>query len=309
MSTLNQPLVSVIIPFYNEKDFLSEAIDSVRQQTYPDWEIILVDDGSTNHSHEIAQGYAAAYPQKIKYVEHGGHVNKGAAASRNLGIRHAKGELLAFLDSDDVWLPFKLQTQVDIFLQNPVVGLAAEASEYWFSWDNPTKKDVEVQVGVLPDKVYAPGALTKALYPLQPNSCPCPSALIMTREAFERSGGFEESFIKEYQMYEDQAFLSKVYLKEHVYISSECNNRYRQRIGSVEQSAKANGLYHVARQYFLEWFEKYLDQNKVNDPEIRALLEKAFLPYRHPQAYYFKHTLPTRLKRLFKKGMHKLTAS
>ncbi|QHL89099.1 glycosyltransferase [Nibribacter ruber] len=309
MSISNLPLVSVIIPFYNEEDFLSEAIDSVRQQTYPHWEIILVDDGSTNHSREIAKGYAAAYPHKITCVEHEGHANKGAAASRNLGVRRAKGELLAFLDSDDVWLPFKLETQVDLLQKHPEVGMVAEASEYWSSWQDPGKQDVLVPIGVSADQVYPPLELARELYPLQAKSCPCPSALVMTREAFDRSGGFEESYINDYQMYEDQAFLSKVYLKENVYVSSACNNRYRQRIGSVEQSAKAKGLYPAARQYFLGWYEHYLTQHNIQDPGLWALLEKAFLPYRHPQEYFLKHTLPLRLRKLLKRGMHKLAVS
>ncbi|AMM51711.1 hypothetical protein TH61_11690 [Rufibacter sp. DG15C] len=309
MSTLNRPLVSVIIPFYNEEEFLSEAIDSVRQQTYAHWEIILVDDGSTNHSRDIAKGYAAAYPEKITYVDHAGHSNKGAAASRNLGVRQAKGELFAFLDSDDVWLPFKLENQVKLFEKNPEVGMVAEASEYWFSWENPARKDVEVQIGVEANRVYKPFELARALYPLQAKSCPCPSAVVMTKEAFERSGGFEESFINDYQMYEDQAFLSKVYLQENVYISSACHNRYRQRVGSVEQSAKANGLYHVARHYFLTWYEAYLQQHHIQDPEIVGLLENAFQPYRHPQQYFIKHTLPTKIKHIFRRGIRKLAHS
>jgi glycosyltransferase involved in cell wall biosynthesis len=309
MSTSHMPLVSVIIPFYNEEEFLSEAIDSVRQQTYAHWEIILVDDGSTNHSRDIAKGYAAAYPEKIAYVDHAGHVNKGAAASRNLGVSLAKGELLAFLDSDDVWLPFKLEDQVALFEKYPEVGMVAEASEYWCSWENAPKKDVEVQIGVEPKKVYQPLELNKALYPMQSKSCPCPSAVIMTREAFDRSGGFEESFIKDYQVYEDQAFFSKVYLQEKVYISLSCNNRYRQRVGSVEQSAKANGLYHVARQYFLTWFEAYLQKHHIQDPELLRLLENAFQPYRHPQEYFIKHTLPSKINHIFRRGMRKLAIS
>lgn len=306
MAILQNPLVSVIIPFYNEEDFLSEAIDSVRQQTYPNWELILVDDGSTNQSKEMAKGYAAAYPSKIKYVDHIGHANKGVSATRNLGIQHAQGQLIAFLDADDVWLPEKLENQVAIFKEYPQLGLVAEASNYWYSWDGSGKENCVVAVGAPNNKLYQPHELARYLYPLQSQPSPCPSALMVSKEAIARIGGFEESFNKEFQLYEDQAILSKLYLSEQVYISSACHNLYRKRIGSIEESVKASGQYHAVRKYFLDWYEAYLLQMNIQDPELWELLREALLPYRHPQAYFLKHTLPTRVKSIVQKGLRKL---
>ncbi len=110
----DKKLVSVVISFLNEENFLTEAIDSVIKQDYPCWELLLVDDGSTDKSTGIAKIYAAQNPDKIKYLEHEGHLNKGLSASRNMGINQAKGELVALLDADDVWLPNKLSHQVAI---------------------------------------------------------------------------------------------------------------------------------------------------------------------------------------------------
>src|SRR3989442_388097 len=101
--------VSVVIPFLNAEKFIQETIESVFAQTYPDWELLLVDDGSTDGSKTIAQHYAARFPDKVRYLTHNNHQNKGRSASRNLGFEHARGELIAFLDSDDVWLPRKLE--------------------------------------------------------------------------------------------------------------------------------------------------------------------------------------------------------
>jgi glycosyltransferase involved in cell wall biosynthesis len=307
MKNSHQPLVSVIIPFYNEDTFLPEAVESVLRQTYTHWELFLVDDGSFNASIDIALQYATAYPDKIFYLEHAGHGNKGVSATRNLGIQQSHGDLIAFLDADDVWLPKKLEHQVDIFRKHPGVGLLAEASDYWYSWDGSGKEDSLVPVGVPGDRLYQPQVLAKYLYPLQSKASPCPSALMLSKEAVARVGGFEESFSKELQLYEDQALLSKLYLSEQVYISSACHNLYRKRIGSIEESVKANGQYHLVRKYFLEWYEKYLSEHAIENQEIQKLLKAAFLPYRNPQKYYFTQIFPAQVKQLVKRGMRKLS--
>jgi len=98
------PLVSVVIPFLNGEQFLREAIESVFAQTYSHWELLLVDDGSSDASTQIAMRYAQQNGEKVRYLDHDGHLNRGVCASRNLGIRQARGELIALLDVDDVWL-------------------------------------------------------------------------------------------------------------------------------------------------------------------------------------------------------------
>src|SRR6188768_4216465 len=98
------PLVSVITCFYNEEKFLKEAIESVLKQKYPNWEYLLVDDGSTDGSSEIAKIYAEKYSGQITLLHHEGKANKGLSPSRNLGIEYSKGDLICFLDADDVYL-------------------------------------------------------------------------------------------------------------------------------------------------------------------------------------------------------------
>src|SRR5262245_22187425 len=110
----NRPGVSAIMIFLNAAQFLQEAIWSVFAQTYDDWELLLVDDGSTDGGTDIALRYAHRYPQRVCYLEHPGHQNRGMSASRNLGIRNAKGDYIAFVDADDVWLPSKLAQQVAV---------------------------------------------------------------------------------------------------------------------------------------------------------------------------------------------------
>ena len=105
------PLVSVIIPFFNATDWLEETIRSVLAQDFRDFEIALVDDGSTDESTTIARYFSDRY-SNILYVEHERHANQGVACSRNLGIGKTRGEYIATLDADDYWEPNKLAEQI-----------------------------------------------------------------------------------------------------------------------------------------------------------------------------------------------------
>lgn len=279
------PLVSVIIPFYNEERFLEDTLKSVLRQTYPHWEIILIDDGSSDGSTALAKRYAADYPSKINYTEHEGHKNKGLSATRNHGISKARGILTALLDADDIWLPDKLQKQVSIFQEHPEVALLCESSLYWYTWDNPASHDVEIPVGVQPNRAYEPPHLSLLLYPLGTGAAPCPSGLMIRTETLRKLGGFEASFTGPNQMYEDQPFLTKFYLNEMVYVSSDCNNMYRQRHGSLVQAVKAKGQYHDVRHFFLQWLQRYIDTNHLHNSDVDALLEKALYRYKHPKLY------------------------
>ena len=109
--------VSIIIPAYNGDRYIEEAIASVLAQTYTDYEIIVVDDGSTDNTPQIVKQYG----EQIKYFS---QTNQGVAASRNLGLAKAKGEYIAFLDQDDLFLPHKLTSQVVLLEQNSSLGIA-----------------------------------------------------------------------------------------------------------------------------------------------------------------------------------------
>lgn len=110
------PHISIIIPTYNGERFIAKALESVLNQTYQDYEIIVIDDGSEDHTRQVLQSYL---PQ-IRYFE---QENQGVAAARNRGLELAQGELIAFLDQDDVLLPDKLALQVACFEHQPEVGI------------------------------------------------------------------------------------------------------------------------------------------------------------------------------------------
>lgn len=106
-----EPKVCVIMPCYNGEKFIGEAIESVLNQTYKNWELIIVDDGSTDNSKEVIKRYFNDH--RIKYIAH--KENRGIPAARNTGIKASKGEYIAFLDQDDIWLPEKLKEQIETF--------------------------------------------------------------------------------------------------------------------------------------------------------------------------------------------------
>jgi len=115
MNTTTPPLVSIITPLYNCEDIIRETIGSVLAQTYPHWELIIVDDVSTDNSREVVKEYVAK-DKRIKLIELS--ENGGAAIARNKGIEVAEGRFIAFLDSDDLWKETKLEKQVNFMLEN-----------------------------------------------------------------------------------------------------------------------------------------------------------------------------------------------
>jgi len=301
------PFVSVIISFLNEELFLAEAIESVLSQTYSNWEIILVDDGSTDNSTAIAKKYALSYPGKIIYTDHEEHSNRGLSYSRNHGISHSKGDLMTILDADDVWLEDKLKFQVELMIANPKAEMLCEASAYWhYPWQIKDPNLKIVQVGKERDRLFRPLELVKHLYPLSDGDAPCPSGIIVRRNCLLKHGGFESHFTGKFQLYEDQAFLHKFYLNEYIYISSACNNLYRQREGSLVHSIIKEGEYNSVRKYFLEWLEKYIMQNNIDEKELQRLMTRALLPYRNPEKNPFKK-LASRVLRKLKKSRSRIS--
>lgn len=114
------PKVNILTPAYNAAKYLSETIDSVLAQTFQDFEMIIVDDGSTDHTKEMVESYARRFPDKIRYIY---QINAGPAAARNTAIKNSTGEYLALLDSDDLWMPHHLEECVRLLDQRQDIGL------------------------------------------------------------------------------------------------------------------------------------------------------------------------------------------
>ena len=281
-------LVSVIMIFLDEERFIEEAIGSVFAQSYGNWELLLVDDGSSDGSTEIALRYAERYPGKVRYLEHPGHRNRGMSASRNLGIRHARGEYIAFLDADDVWLARNLEQQVTTLSAHPEAGMVYGNTQYWYSWTGDPRdaqRDFVPDLGVKANAVFEPPTLLE--YLLQDgNTVPCMCSIVVRRKSTEEIGEFEENFRG---LYEDQAFYVKVCLKAPVLAVDERRAKYRQHEGASSSIALRTADFdpvkpNPARHRFLEWVAAYLTEHGVENTEVWRVLQQELQPYTHPGA-------------------------
>jgi glycosyltransferase involved in cell wall biosynthesis len=169
-------LVSVIIPVYNGETYIKDAIQSVLNQTYPSYEIIVIDDGSTDQTRQILQPYW----DKIKYIY---QKNQGVAITRNRGIEEAQGELIAFLDQDDYFLPNKLSLQVEAFTKNTHLGIVNSG------WRNVNEKGELLADTTLwkdlPILNLVGWILWKPIFP---------GAMMFRRHWLEKAGGFNPNY-------------------------------------------------------------------------------------------------------------------
>jgi len=166
-------LVSVIIPTYNRAAFVVGAVESVMAQTLSDWELVVVDDGSTDGTEAIL----APYSGRLRYIRSG---HRGVSAARNLGVWETRGEWLAFLDSDDLWLPRKLERQMEALEGHPETPLCY-TDEIW------VRKGRRVNPGKR-HKKYSGWIFERCL----PLCIISPSSVLIRREVFSELGGFDE---------------------------------------------------------------------------------------------------------------------
>ena len=306
-----QPLVSVIIPFFDTDRFIQESIDSVFSQTYSSWELFLVDDGSTDRSTEIALGYAKQYPEKIWYLEHAEHQNRGLNETLNLGINKAQGEFIAVLDSDDIWLPTKLEQQVAAMMSQPEADMVYGPALYWYSWTGKAgdiERDYVCQLGLEPNMLFEPPELFVRFFLCKTCTTPAPCTVLLRREIIERIGGFEEEsqfidlelkYVKEYcNAYSDQIYYAKVCLNGSVLTTDQCLAKYRKgRSDSAVAVVNLAGSAVDARLFYLKWLEKFLTAEGYKGTQIWDQLQnqkkrKALWRYRHPNI--FRRSMITR---------------
>jgi glycosyltransferase involved in cell wall biosynthesis len=248
-----RPTVSVVIIVFNGEAFLAEAIDSVFAQTFCDYELIIVDDGSTDRTGEIAERYRSRRPEGVRVVRHADGGNHGTGASRNLGIAQARGEFLAFLDADDVWVPEKLAEQVAILRAHPRVGLVYGRARIWRSWSGEGA-DFFYDLGVAPDRVHAPPRLFRRQL-RNVDQTPTTSGSMMRADLVRALGACEPRFGG---MFEDAGLFAKLLLWAPAYVSSAVWFNYRQHPGSLCARSAAAGADDEARLKHLDWLADYL---------------------------------------------------
>lgn len=260
--------VSVIMPYLNAAAHLAEAIESVIAQTYADWELVLVDDGSSDTGPAIAQSYAGRDERLVMLPPDPHH--RGAAAARNRGIAASRGSLIAFLDADDLYTSAKLRHDVAALDIDPEAAWVYGATR-WFHEDGG-KRDYVDRLGVRLDRRYAPPEILTRIILEERGDIPCTCGVMIRRKALETIGGFEERFA----LYEDQSLWVKLLLAYPVRIISGCHALYRQHESSTSTAATASGNYdqkspHPARNAFLDWIGEYAVARQAPPSVLEAL--------------------------------------
>ena len=175
MVTLNDK-VSVIIPTYNRSELLKKAVESLENQSHQNFEIIIIDDCSTDDTAEVVKGMG---DNRIIYLKH--DTNKGGSEARNTGIKQATGNFIGFLDSDDQWLPDKLEKQLKQFEGRPEVGVVYTGVQVVNEHNQPTRKIVPAYKGEILPKLF------------ESNCIDTTSSVLVKREILDQVQGFDAS--------------------------------------------------------------------------------------------------------------------
>ena len=205
------PKVDVIIPAYNAAKYLPIAIESVVAQTFEDWRILLIDDGSTDNTVEVIAPFLRQLGPKLQYIH---QQNKGLPAARNTAIRNSSAEFLALLDADDVWLPRRLSESLKRFENHPQVGLT-----YGFN-------DRIDQEGRIVDRFDRPqkhgeGRIARYIY-MRKVDLNCPT-ITFRRKCIDEVGLFDESL----RATEDRDMCLRIALRYEVGLVPEVIAHYR----------------------------------------------------------------------------------
>jgi len=243
------PLVSVVVPAYNCASHIGETLESVYGQTYRHWEVIVVDDGSTDETRTALVPHMG----KIRYVRQG---NRGTAAARNAGVRQARGELIAFLDDDDIWLPDKLELQVQVMEGSPECGLVFTDGKT-FTADGirqesviSTRLDGWIDAHRVERAQVAKGWLGRHL--LFWSDIVSASSVMVRRECFDQAGGFDEGIA----IADDYDLWLKIALAHPVALVQHC--LYMWRWHDESQSGPVAGRQHRWMEASLVVLEKHL---------------------------------------------------
>jgi glycosyltransferase involved in cell wall biosynthesis len=205
-----------------------------------------------------------------------GHSNRGAPASRNLGIRRARGEYIAFLDSDDVWMPDKLASQVALLEARPDVVMTYGACLHWYSWAGGVAKNVQDS----PQDIKMPGSIIIAPPKLlemeirDSDMLLSPSGILVRRRAAVAVEGFAERFCGRIQLYEDHSFYTKLTIRESVSVTDQPCFKYRQHPDSCVSVVIRSGGFEQLRKDFLLWLSDHLEQAHADETKLRAIIAK-----------------------------------
>jgi glycosyltransferase involved in cell wall biosynthesis len=252
------PLVSVIIPAFNAAGFIKETIDSVLVQTMNDFELIIVDDGSTDRTGEVVK---AINDRRIIYHY---QANSGLPAGpRNTGASLARGKYLAFLDHDDVWLPRKLAEQMKVLSRDPKIALISTNAYFLFGSERsavPLITEIK-QSGYLTERTFFQG--NKIIQ----------STVLVSKAVFVSLGGFNEA--RELKAVEDYDLWLRIYAQAPCYFLADCLAYYRRTDNSTYGGELKSAQREMA--YYQKYFVNYGFPSAVKRRQRAFLLARLAL--------------------------------
>jgi len=253
-----QPLVSVIIPCYNGEKFISKAIESVLNQTYQNWELIVINDGSMDNSKKIVQKYME--DGRIKLIEH--KSNRGIPKTKNTGISIAKGEYIAFLDQDDIWLQQKLELQIKCFEEESNdIGIVCTGMIFTDS----NMKPLNIFRG-FNDKDQK--KLIKSLYLTTTNSS---SIMMVKKECFDGIGIFNEDLVgwDDYEFLMRLATISQIKYIRKPLVKKRIHQNNAQRLIAVQNETEKVFSRIVMLHPFLKKYKNLKESNRLYANSIK----------------------------------------
>ena len=284
------PRVSIVMTFLDPPAiFFREALDSVIAQTFGDWELLLVNDGSCEESSRIADEYAAQ-ESRIRLLEHENRANRGMGASRNLAFRHAGWEYVAFLDADDVWLPDKLERQIPVLDRWPEAGLTYWNTLSWYSWTgDPADRDRDRlrRLGLPRDRLLFPPE--PIVYYLEAKAAiPVIGSLLARRSAIERVGGFEDEYTG---LHEDQVFYARMMLSHPIVVTDGWKEKYRRHPRAITKIIRNSGSTYDEHRKYIEWLNRYLSEQGWEGTDIWRLAQRRLWYTRHRRLDSMTHAV------------------
>lgn len=278
-------LVSILTPFLNAERFLADTIETVLGQTYGHWELLLINDGSSDASPNIASRYMQAHPHRIRLLTHVGGRTHGVSTTRNLGLTAARGEFVAMLDADDIWLPEHLAEQVPLLRTERRAGALYGRTLHWHSWSANAQdrgRDYVPRLGVPSGRLIDGRQLLSQTVPGKA-MVPSPCSVLVRRSAALAVGGFEDAFTS---VYTDQVFYGKLFLRFAALPIDRCSASYRQHDDSCVHMMKRTRRGRTARLAYLSWLDGYVGRNAPNAAVLRRTIRRELWRCRHPVGDY-----------------------
>jgi glycosyltransferase involved in cell wall biosynthesis len=272
MTPAQQPVASVIIPFLNGANFIREAVDSVFGQSFESWELILVDDGSSDESSQFAAELAETDP-RVSYMTHPGHANRGPALSRALGSSAARGDYLLFLDHDDVLYPGALLKMARELNSHPGASAVFAGVHFWAFDPSLQAIDWVSSYGRIGSGLVSGRRMLRDLIRSDAHH-PAICSTLFRRHAYDAVRDASAAYPG---IYEDTAVLFQLLVRAVVYVLDEPVADYRMHAASRCHRAKAEGKlsdegFSEDRYRFLSWAAENVPMDALSRGLLRAVL-------------------------------------